>query len=173
METRIITLCYRKIIDARSQKEWEKLVFEDTWKEFKMQSQLFNQENRYTTFSQLLLHVPASEKLHFLVSAAAVNYIKQLGNKIPDVVNNIGKTFLSFSKFYFEIINSDLQHKSVHSIAINFYSDPLRWHETIGDYLLLSADADGIEGQTSLYKIQPFVNIHSLQKEQNDGAIKR
>ncbi|MFT3947669.1 MAG: hypothetical protein QM763_11930 [Agriterribacter sp.] len=165
MEKRIITLCYRKIIDARSQKEWEKLVFEDTWREFKMQAQLFNQEKKYSTFAQLSLNVPAAEKLHFLVSAAAVNYIKQLNNKIPDVVNNIGKTFLSFNQFYFEIVNSDIQHKPVHSVAINFYSDPLIWHEAIGDYLLLSADTDNVDAQTNLYRIQPFVNIHSFQKK--------
>lgn len=165
MDTKIITLCYRKIIDARSQKEWEKLVFEDTWREFKMQAQLFNQEKKYSTFSQLVLNVPAAEKLHFLVSAAAVNYIRQLGNKIPDVVNNIGKIFLGFSNFYFEIVNSDIQNKTVHSVAVNFYSDELIWHETIGEYLLLSPVDVATADQTHLYKLQPFVNIHSYKKQ--------
>lgn len=165
MEKKIITLCYRKIIDALSQKDWEKMVFEDTWLEFKMQSQLYNQQKKYSSFAQLVLHVAGAEKLHFLVSAAAVNYIKQLNNKIPDVVNNTGKAFLSFSRFYFEIINSDIQNRAVHSVAINFYSDPLIWHETIGDFLLLSADTDKTDAQTQLYRIQPFVNIHSFQKK--------
>ncbi|MBX2921117.1 MAG: hypothetical protein KF746_02910 [Chitinophagaceae bacterium] len=163
METRIITLCYRKIIDSRSQQEWERLIFEDTWKEFKMQAQLYDQERKYHSFSQLIMHVPASEKLHFLVSAAAVNYIKQLNNKIPDVVNNIGKTFLSFSGFYFEIINSDVQNKSVHSVAIHFFSNAFKWHETIGEYLLLSATGNDTEAQMHLYRIQPFVTIHSYK----------
>lgn len=164
METKLITLCYRKIIDARSQKDWEKLVFEDTWREFKMQSQLYNQEKKYSTFSQLMMHVPGAEKLHFLVSAAAVNYIKQLNNKIPDVVNNTGKIFLKFTRFNFEIINSDIQNKSVHSVALNFFSDELKWHETIGEYLLLSP-VDEAEEQMQLYRIQPFVNIHSFKRQ--------
>ncbi|MBX3253425.1 MAG: hypothetical protein KF862_04725 [Chitinophagaceae bacterium] len=163
METKIITLCYRKIIDARSQREWERLIFEDTWKEFKMQSQLYNQEKKYHSFSQLLMHVPASEKLHFLVSGAAVNYIQQLNNKIPDVVNNIGKTFLRFSNFYFEIVNSDIQNKPIHSVAIHFFSNALQWHETIGEYLLLSAADNDSEDQMHLYSIQPFVTIHSFK----------
>lgn len=164
MESKIITVCYRKIIDANSVKEWEKLMFEDTYREFKMQAQFFNQQKKYETFAQLIHQVPGAEKLHFLVSAAAINYIKQLNNKIPDVQNNIGKTFLRFNQYYFEIINSHVQNKAAHSIAINFYSDPLIWHETIGEYLLLS-NMDIPEEQTHLYHIQPFINIHSYKLE--------
>lgn len=162
MESKIITICYRKIIDAHCGKEWERMVFEDTYREFKMQAQFFNQQKKYETFAQLIEHVSGAEKLPFLVSAAAFNYLKQLNNKMPDVVNNIGKTFLSFNQFNFEIIHSHVQNKLLHSIAINFYSDPLQWQATIGEYLLLS-DAGTDETQTHLYRIQPFVNINTCK----------
>ncbi|MFT3751259.1 MAG: hypothetical protein QM768_23310 [Agriterribacter sp.] len=163
METRVITLCYRKIIDVHSKKEWEKLVFEDTYREFKMQAQFFNQEKKYKTFAELIFNIPAAEKLHFLVSAAAVNYINQFKNKIPDLVNNIGKTFLHFERFYFEIINSDIRDRALHSVAINFYSTELIWYDTIGEYLLISDWPVQVTAHTQLFRIPQFVNIHSLQ----------
>ena len=48
MPNRTITLCYRKVIDASAAKPWEKLVFEDSYTEFKMQAQLYNQEKKYS-----------------------------------------------------------------------------------------------------------------------------
>ena len=167
MERHTITLCYRKIIDAKSPTPWEKLVFEDTYLEFKMQAQLYNTEKKYTTFSELLQYVPHAEKLHFLVSAAAVNYIKQLHDRIPDVTNTLGKTFLSFQHFQFEIIQSHISNKAMHAIAINFYSNPLIWYSTIGDNLLLSENKtdDADQTLTNLFKLRPFVNIHSIQKD--------
>lgn len=44
MANRTITLYYRKIIDATATKPRDKLVFEDSYTEFKMQAQLYNQE---------------------------------------------------------------------------------------------------------------------------------
>jgi hypothetical protein len=159
-----IRLCYRKIIDVNSVKPWEKLVFNDTYTEFLMQAQLYNQGKKYTSFSELINNVPGSDKLHFLVSAAAINYIKQLGGKIPDVQNTLGLTFLLFNNFRFEIINSDIRDKSNHVVAINFYSDPLTWHSTIGNQLLLSSGKEeNGELLTDMLIMQPFVSIYAIK----------
>jgi hypothetical protein len=164
MPNRTITLCYRKVIDASAAKPWEKLVFEDSYTEFKMQAQLYNQEKKYSSFAELRQQVPGADQLHFLVSAAVIGYIKQLNETIPDILNNLGKQFLRFTKFQFEIINSDLQDKSKHQMAINFYSEPLCWHETIGNFLLVSdKPAEAGEVQTNLFQLQSYMNIHSLQ----------
>lgn len=165
MQEKIIRFCYRKIIDAASEKLWEKYVFEETYTEFRMQSQLHNTEAKYTSFAQLLAHVPAAEKLHFLVSAGAVNYIKQLGDLVPDVLNALGKHFLPFSNFRFEIINSDTKDKSRHQVAINFYSNPVTWHDTVGLQLLISLPGkkDGDETLTELISLQPFLSIYSIK----------
>jgi hypothetical protein len=168
MTNKIIRLCYRKIIDASSQQVWDKYVFESTYAEFLLQSQFYNQEKKYTSFSELLLNVKGSEKLHFLVSAAVTGYLQQLGDKVPDVLNNLGKHFLVFKNYQFEIINSDIKNKSRHQIAINFYSEPLLWRDTIGNYLLISAaqeekNNDGI--LTNLVQLQPFLSIYSLKEE--------
>ncbi|TCC93352.1 hypothetical protein EZ428_00855 [Pedobacter frigiditerrae] len=164
MEKRIITLCYRKIIDINCTKAWDKLVFEDSYQEFKLQAQFYNQDKKYNTFSELIYNVKGSEKLHFLVSGAIIDYLRQLNDVIPEIANNIGKPFLTFKQFKFEIINSDLRNIDKHVIAINFYSEPLIWHDTIASYLLTSP-LTATEGDmlTDMFAIQPFLTIHSIK----------
>ncbi len=165
MLDRIITICYRKIITSASPKPWEKLVFEDSYAEFKMQAQLYNKQKKYRSFAELVQHAPGAEQLHFLVSAAITGYMQQLNQTIPDILNNVGKHFLKFNQFQFEIINSDITDPSKHQVAINFYSEPLVWHETIGNYLLVSENKEAAQiSLTHLFSLQPYLTIYSLQK---------
>jgi len=168
MKKRVIRLAYRKIIDTSSRKQWEKYVFEDSYKEFLLQAQFYNQEKKYSTFGELTAHVPNAEKLHFLVSASIVGYLKQLNGKIPDILNAVGKHFLPFKSYRFEIINSDVRKKESHQVAINFLTEPMIWYDTIGSQLLVApADNNGAEGEevlTELFPMQPFLTIHSLKE---------
>ncbi|CAM4383857.1 hypothetical protein SAMN06265348_11463 [Pedobacter westerhofensis] len=163
MATRIINLCYRKIIDANAAGIWEQLVFNDTYTEFLMQAQYYNQEKKYTSLAQLVLHVPDAERLHFLVSAACIEYLQQLNERIPDIYNILGNKFLNFKSFHFEIINSDITQRSAHQVAINFYSEPLIWHDSIGSYLLVSQKDAKQPELTDLVKLVPFLSINSLK----------
>lgn len=165
MADRLITLCYRKLIGADATRPWDKLVFDDSYREFRMQAQYFNQERKYRTFGELVHHVPGAEQLHFLVSGAVRGYLQQLGGTVPDIVDNVGRLFLKFEKFQFELINSDLHDSAKHHVAINFFAEPLVWHATIGDYLLVGPPA--VPGQatpTQLFRLQPYLTIHSLQE---------
>jgi len=170
-----IQLAYRKIISSQSTSAWERYVFEDSYKEFLMQFQFYNTENKYHTFSRLLADIPTAEKLHFLVSAAVTGYITQLQNKIPDVQNTLGKIFLPFHLYRFEIIDSDIRDKKEHRIAIVFYSEPLRWLDTIGEHLLISLNVTSNNNKgmikTELVKLQPFMSIYSLQKTNHATTI--
>jgi hypothetical protein len=163
---RVIRLLYRKIIDASSQSAWEKLVFNDSYTEFLMQAQLYNQEKKYSTFGELIAYVPNSEKLHFLVSGSVVGYLKQLNRKVPDILNNSGKLFLTFSNYKFEIINSDIKDKSKHQVAVNFMSEPLTWYDTIGNQLLVALDTTSVNDEilTEQFAMQPFLSIYSLKE---------
>lgn len=160
-----IKLCYRKIIDYSSSKSWEKLVFEDSYAEYQLQVQNFDQERKFNSFSSLLKNVAEAEHLHFLVSAAAIGYLQQLNGIIPDITNNLGRLFLKFSNYQFEIINSDLNDISKHQIGISFFSDEFTWHDTISDYLLISEAGTDPESEvkTHLLSIQPFLSIYSLK----------
>lgn len=163
---RVIRLLYRKIIDARSQSAWEKLVFNDSYTEFLMQAQLYNQEKKYSTFGELIAYVPNAEKLHFLVSGSVVGYLKQLNRKVPDILNNSGKLFLPFSNYKFEIINSDIKDKSKHQVAVNFMSEPLTWYDTIGNQLLVALNTTPVNDEilTEQFAMQPFLSIYSLKE---------
>ena len=165
MQKGMIRLCYRKVIDVHSVKPWDKLVFESTYTEFLMQSQFYNQDKKYFSFGEIITHVPAAEKLHFLVSAAVIGYLQQLQGRIPDLVNNLGRLFLPFKNFRFEIINSDIKDKSKHQVAINFFTDPLVWHDTVNNMLLLSVPGNTENGEilTELFTLPPFVSIYSLK----------
>ena len=163
---RLITLAYRKIIDANSAKPWDKLVFADSYREFRMQAQLYNPQGQYRTFGELLHHAPGADKLHFLVGGSIGGYVQQLNGLVPDIVNNVGRYFLKFTRYQFELINSNLHDQSKHQVAINFYTEPLHWHDTIAPYLLVSAAAApaeaGGEVLTHLFQLQPYLTIHAL-----------
>jgi len=165
MPTKVITLCYRKIIDATNSSAWDKFVHEESFAEFKMQAQYYNQEQQFTTFAEMLLYVPEAEKLHFLVSAAITGYLRQLNGIIPDVLDNLGRRFLTFENFKFELINSDINNLEKHKVAINFFSKPLIWHDTIDSLLLISQFKESNEDEifTNLFHIQPFVSIHAIK----------
>lgn len=166
MPDRTITLCYRKLIDASATRPWDKLVFADTYREFCLQAQYFNQEKRYRSLAELLQHAPGASQLPFLVSGAVRGYLQQLNGWVPDVVDNLGRLFLKFTQFQFELLASDVLDQARHQVAINFYAEPLVWHDTVGPYLLISdpmtAEAPG-EIKTRLFQIQPYLAIHSLQ----------
>lgn len=163
MTRKNITFCYRKIIDASSEGIWEKMVFEDTYMEFLMQFQNYNQEQKYYTFSDLVQQVKDAGRLHYLVSPACIGYLQQLNEKIPDILNTLGKQALTFKSFRFEIINSDIRQKSAHQVAINLYSEPLIWHETIGEYLLVSAQTSEDPYLTDMIRMVPFLSVATLQ----------
>lgn len=162
---RRITLCYRKIIDASAPGAWDRLVWEDTYHEFRLQAQTLDPVGQYRSFGQLLQHAPGAERLHFLVSAAVRGYLQQLGGLVPDITDNLGRRCLPFSQFQFEIINSDLHERNRHQVAINFFTDPLTWHDTLGSYLLVSTAAGPQPDGTTLthqLALQPFLSVHAL-----------
>lgn len=168
MAKRIIQLCYRKIIDSTATRPWEQLVFNDSYTEFLMQAQFYNQEKKYNTFGELISNVAGADKLHFLVSSAVIGYLRQLNDVVPDIQNSLGKTFLSFKNFRFEIINSDTRNKAAHQVAINFYTEPLIWHDTVDNRLLVSvptAEGGKDEFLTEMFQLQPMLSIYSLKTE--------
>lgn len=163
---RIISFCYRKIIDTASSRAWERLVFEDSYTEFKMQAQRFNERGRYSSFAEMLHNNSAAEQLHFLTAGTAAGYVKQLHGKIPDILNTLGKQFLSFKNFRFEIINSDIKDISKHKVAINFFSEEVIWICSAGDVMILSLNeyANHAEQLTETFIMPPFVSIYSIKK---------
>ncbi len=175
MKKSIIRLLYRKVIDAQSNDPWEKLVFEDSYKEFLMQAQYFNAEKKYNTFGELIHNVKGAEKLGFLVSPSIVGYLNQLNGKMPDIINVVQRHFMPFKNYRFEIINSDIRDRSAHQVAINFISEPLTWYDTIGEKLLVSINNDERDERgevlTEMFEMQPFLSIFSIKEFGDDQTI--
>lgn len=169
---KMIRLCYRKIIDAESRKAWDKAVFDDTHMEFYMQAQRMDPDGKYPTFQELSEHIPRADQLHYLTSTAAMGYIQQLGDVIPDIANAYGKLCLPFKNFRFEIIQSHIENKSHHRVAIWFYSEPLIWLETVGERLLVSYQttddvSNGKELETDMILLIPFLSISHFTFREN------
>lgn len=168
MNSHTIVFCYRKMIDTNSSLPWEKLVFDDSYLEFRMQFQNINKQAGSFTFAELIQQGINAERLHFLISPAIAGYVQQLQGRIPDLLNTLGKQFLSFTSYRFELINSDIRNSQSHQVAISFYSSAMTWYSTIGNAMLLSAaTAESIAADetvnTQLYQLQPFVSIHTLK----------
>lgn len=163
---RIITLCYRKIIDETATKQWDKMVFEDSFLEFRLQAQNYSVGTNYSSYADLLHHVHNANRLAGRITPAVTGYMQQLDGIMPDMLNNLGRRFLKFDKYQLEIINSDINDKDKHKIAINFYSAPLVWHDTVASLLLVSEQGsdDGAETLTNLFQIQPYLNIHTIKE---------
>lgn len=167
----LIRLAYRKIIDASSEKLWDKYVFDDTYMEFYMQAQSYNVGDRYTTFQELLDNVPNADRLHYQTSTAAIGYIRQLNGLMPDIANTSGKLCVPFTQFKFEIIQSHVQQKEAHRVAIIFYSELLTWLDTINNTLLIAYDdqraalREGRAIDTDMITLQPHLSISSFQNE--------
>jgi len=170
MQKRIITLCYRKIIRPGATLPWDKMVHDDSYIEFKMQAQNYSAGNSYTSYAELTRHFPNAQKLPAMVMPAVTGYVQQLNSVIPDILNTLGRRFLKFATFQFEIINSDINDQDKHTIAINFFSEPLLWYDTVDNYLLVSVYDHNIqpgdEVLTNLFQLQPYLNIHSLTSPQ-------
>lgn len=135
--------------------------------EFKMQAQNFSAGTNYTSYAELIRNFPNAQRLPAMVTPSVTGYVQQLENIMPDILNTLGRRFLKFNAFQFEIINSDINDREKHTVAVNFFSEPLIWHDTIDNYLLVSiyddkADTEG-EVLTNLFQLQPYLNIHSVK----------
>jgi len=166
----LIRLCYRKTIDATCSDRWAKLVFDATHKEFFMQAQQFDQQKKYTTFSEIITNVPKAEAMHYLVSTAAAGYMQQLNGVVPDVRNAFDKTFLLFRNFRFEILQSHIRDKNQHKVVIYFYSEILTWLHGFDRFLIVApgdqtgALEKGDEVQTETIELSASLSIRSYQE---------
>ena len=162
-----IRLAYRVIIDSSSTIIWDKYVFEDTFKEYKMQSQQFNSvENPKNTFRELLSENEKASQLHFLVGIAADGYIQQLKNNFYRVTDVLGNQYFPFINYQMDIVNSDITDLSKHKIGITFYSPLLSYFGIIeGNYVVSKNTENTNEYETIMFPVQPHLAICYIQKE--------
>lgn len=167
---RIIKFCYTKVIDASSALPWDRQVFDDTYREYFMQAQQFDQEKKYDTFQEILANRSKANDMHYLVSTSAVGHIRKLDGLFPEVINTLGKRCIPFKNFQFEIIQSSRSKRSLHKVGIFLYSEPLIWLDTLpAGQLVVGNGTDlekfkfGEEIPVDTITLTPNVGIASLK----------
>lgn len=161
-----IRLAFRLVIDTNTTVNWQKYVFEDTYREYKMQQQLFNtKENPKPTFRELLYENEKAEKLHFLIGMAAEPYINQLKGNIYNLQDALGNSHLPFVNYKLDIVNTDIHDISLHKIGITFYTPLLVLVDILDGQYLLSKDTDAdSQWEILSFPMHPNLAICYLEK---------
>ena len=172
MTNAYVKLAYRQVIDITSQSDFERDVFNDSYQEFLMQVQTYNQDNQYTTWQQVRTAVPkAEEALPYKVGFAITLYVRDLQHKIPRLTDTLGQA-VAFAEHRFALLDSSIADKAHHRVALTYLTDTLLLLGTAGNYLLLTAP-DQSEGNdqhvavldTFMVEIQPGLSIVSYRSQ--------
>ncbi len=166
MPKALITLVYRQVIDAATEGSFAKNVWHYSYEEFKMKSQTYNPEAALNTFTELKEKDGRANSLHYKTGFAVGGFIETLQHKIPSLYTALSQT-IHFDTHQFELIESALNNKLLHIVAVNYITTTLTLHEIIGDQLLLSYykadDASTEKAETFLVKLQPGLSISSYK----------
>ncbi|MFH6992898.1 hypothetical protein [Flavobacterium sp. FlaQc-48] len=167
MEISKIKLAYRVIIDSSSTFLWDKYVFEDTFKEYQMQSQQFNSgQNPKNTFRELLAENEKAEQLHFLTGIAASGYVDQLKGNFHRVSDVLGNNYFPFLNYQLDILNTDITDITKHKIGITFYSPLLTYFGIVEGNYLVSKNTESVnEYETIMFPVRKNLSVCYLQKE--------
>lgn len=166
MQNAKIRLAYRMVIDSSSALLWDQYVFEDTYREYLMQHQLYNAKaHEKPTFRELLAENEKAEKLHYLVGMAAHSYVEQLKGQLHRVPDKLGKHFFEFEHYQLDIVNTDIRDKGKHKIGLTFYSPLLRLIDLVDNSYLVSQNIENESGAaTIMFAFQPNLAICYYEK---------
>lgn len=156
-----IRLAYRVVIESTATAAWDRYIFEDTYREYLMQQQLFNNaQSPKNTFRELLAENPKAEQLHFLTGMAANSYIEQLKGSFYRFTDVLGSTFFPFTGYRLDIINTDITDSSRHKVGITLYSPLLTYMGIVNNCYLVSQDAEQKAGyETIMFETRPQLAI--------------
>lgn len=134
---------YKKVITVDSADRWSKSVFQATHREYYIQTQQFDPAGTCKTYTELKAILKDSIAFEYLVSTAAMGYLKELNHAVPDIIDALGESCLTFKEFKFELLESHMEQKELHRVAVSFFSDWLLWVDTIGDQILCAKEIGG------------------------------
>jgi hypothetical protein len=165
MAKALIKLAFKQIIDFNAQTEFEKDIFNDTYCEFLMQSQIYNKEKKHNTFEAMVANNPKANSLHYKVGFAIGLYVQELNNKIPGLKDSLNIQDIPFDKFQFHIISSDVTNKEAHKVAIIYRTDVMTLFDIIGEnFILANGDISTTHDEaanTFMVKMQPALSVFS------------
>jgi len=161
----LIKLAYRQVINASSEGEFEKKVFQVTYQEFSLKNQAYNPDRKFKTFTEIKANDGRANSLHYKMSFAAGHLIKTLDNNIPGLKDNLGKS-IKFELPQFELIESDIDNIYVHQIALVYTTGTLTLINQLGEFMILAeGDISKLTAaNTFILKMQPNLAIVSYQE---------
>lgn len=166
----IIQIGNPRSISQASTDAWDKAVWASTHFEYKLQVQNYPEYKQNSLYTELVKLQPKASRLSYMVSAGAINYLKNLGGKMPGVLNNLGQPALSFKQYRFELVESHLTDASLHSVQLYLLSEPLVWIDTIGDQLLIAPETATGEYIPQLIRLGNSLSIDSFKPIEHDTA---
>lgn len=160
METTLIKLAYKQVIDASSTGDFESSVFHASYIEFMLKSQAYNMDGKCKTFTELKVRDGRANSLHYKLSFSIGHFIEKLNNITPFLKDNLDNS-VGFDVAKFELLESDITDKTAHKVAINYITPTLTLCGVIGEYLLLSKEQPAINEpvETFMVKMQPNLSI--------------
>jgi hypothetical protein len=165
MAIALIKLAYRQVINIKDEGDFEKKVFNATYREFLLKSQAYNLEGKFKTFTRLKANDGRANSLHYKLSFTIGSFLKELGNKMPGLKDNNGDS-LVFEGFGFELVESNIEDKATHEVAIKYNTGTFTVLNTIGEYLVLAkCDVKPEDAhETITVKMQPGLSIVSYKE---------
>ncbi|MBL4677821.1 MAG: hypothetical protein JKY70_16705 [Mucilaginibacter sp.] len=169
MSKAIIKLTYKQVIDSSANTDFERGILSASYREFLLKSQAYNPGNMLKTFSEMKNNDGRANSLHYKLSFSIGYFIESLKNKIPVLTDTLGNN-ITFEVSHLELIESDITDISAHKIAINYITSDLLLMNTIGEYLVLSAN----HGESTFtVKMQDHLAISSYHNINSAGLNKQ
>ncbi|UKB84633.1 hypothetical protein LF887_03045 [Chryseobacterium sp. MEBOG06] len=156
-----VKLAFRIVIDQSSEMAWDRYIFEDTYFEYKIQHQVFDdKENPVKNYWELLQNNPNAKQIPFLLSSAAGNYVTQLGGVIRSLPDVLGNTFFPVDSFTLDLVSSHMEDASKHKVGLTFFTPELLLIDIIDNKYLLSNETDQENGfETFMFPFHPQIAI--------------
>jgi len=167
MAEAIITLAYKQIIDALATGAFEQQVLNASYQEYLLKSQAYNPGGKFKTFTELKTHDGRANSLHYKSGFAVDGFISTLKKQIPIFQTTLCDP-IAFTSYQFEVIESDINNKLLHKVAISYFTPPLILHSVIGNYILLSYKDDSTDpgnklSSTFLVLMQQSLSINAYE----------
>jgi hypothetical protein len=168
MPQALIKLAYQHIIDINSGTPFEQEVFNATFAEFTFQQQSFSKGDKtLTSWSAIKEKFPkANPALPFKVSFAIAGLLQSLDKKIPGLEDTLHLKPVHFISHYFQLIESDVNDRSLHRVSIIYLTDTLTYFGSLGNTLLVAHGdirhtSEDQPAQTFLLRMEDSLSIFS------------
>jgi len=160
MKKNIVQFCYCQLIDASATNAFEKDIFEDSYNEFQLQSQAYNNSGSIARFDEMVQNNPKANSLHYKVGFAVGLYIQKLKGAIPGLVDECNNPVF-FTRHEFKIIESQTDNRQAHIVAICYFTDAYWLLKNFGEYMVLAPETSDENKPilTFTLKMQPHLSI--------------